>query len=48
MSLKIKKTNPPINSELLMDAEKSLRKILPDDYKSFLLLYNGGIPETKV
>jgi hypothetical protein len=33
---------PPVSAEALRAAERNIGKILPDDYKSFLLEQNGG------
>lgn len=34
--------SPPVSSEALRSAERDIGKLLPDDYKSFLLRHNGG------
>ena len=34
--------SPPASSEALRAAERDVGKLLPDDYKSFLLRHNGG------
>lgn len=42
---KIKKPNSKISKEQLADFEKQINANLPEDYKQFLLLNNGGQPD---
>lgn len=38
---------PIPNNELLAEKEKKWRLVFPNDYKDFIMKYNGGIPEQK-
>ena len=46
MTVKIKNTNPygPLSWERLVNIENRIQKELPQDYRNFLLKYNGGQP----
>ena len=43
-----RRTGPPISQEALSDFERHLSARLPEDYKQFLLAYNGGYPAREV
>lgn len=38
---------PVPSAELLTEREKKWRLVLPEDYKEFIVKYNGGIPNEK-
>jgi SMI1-KNR4 cell-wall len=44
MKLRIDKSGPPIGGQEIQGLESELGVVLPDDYKTFLLRYNGGNP----
>ena len=46
--MKIEKITPPINENDLNEQEKYFKCKFPEDYKKFLLEYNGGIPERDI
>ncbi len=43
--MKMKKINNPINEKDIVKFEQQIGASLPNDYKSFLLNFNGGKPE---
>lgn len=46
MSVAIKKAGPKIEVSDIANVERQFARHLPDDYKRFLLEFNGGEPET--
>src|SRR5262245_8123323 len=45
MSIKITKAGPALGEAAIAGLERRLGRTLPNDYRSFLLKYNGGVPE---
>lgn len=46
MTISIKKSGPKIEASAIENLERELAYSFPDDYKRFLLGFNGGTPET--
>ena len=44
MSLTLADCGPPLSDDALTAFERRIRRLLPADYRDFLLRYNGGIP----
>lgn len=44
MRLKIRDPDPPVGDDVLAGVEGRLGLALPADYRSFLLMHNGGVP----
>lgn len=44
MNMKIEQSLEPISKETLLSLEQKFNFTFPNDYKEFLLKYNGGIP----
>jgi len=42
--LKIRDSDPPVGDEVLSEIEGRLGLVFPADYRSFLLMHNGGVP----
>lgn len=45
MSTKVHESKQPLNSDRLKEFEHKFEMTLPNDYRDFLLTYNGGYPE---